>query len=430
MRRRILLILSAISVIPCAVGQSSSLNAFSPYTMYGIGDLAIGGTLSSRLMGGIGIAVADPNQFNYQNPASLSAFPRNCALFNLGAAMNNYYSQTGKSKTSFNSIDLHDLGFAIPLYRGIGLGFSLTPLSAVGYKSAIVNNNPSITENIGRAAYTYVGEGGVSQLSMHFGMKVVGGLSLGASLNYYFGSIDRYYDADIYPLLNNESYRALRSTAHMNVSKLGYTLGFQYKIRTGKESTLTIGGVFTPQMFINANKTELSVMSGTTMTTQDTIVNRVQSYAIKIPNKFGGGLYFSTPKIGIGVDYTYQYWGGAFNLPENIHLGSQQEIKAGIQYTPDRASVRSALARWTYKVGGRYAQSYLSRDGIALNDWAMTFGADIPLKMRSYSKASVGFEVGQRGTLQGGQVLDTYFKVFVGISIFGDDMWFVKQKFN
>lgn len=419
-----------VGFIPYANAQSSSLNAFSPYTMYGIGDLAIGGNISNRLMGGIGIAVVEPHKFNYQNPASLGLIPRNCALFNIGAAMQNYYSKTKDNNTSFNSIDLHDLGFAVPLYRGIGLGFSLTPVSAVGYKSAIINNNPSIVENIGRATYSYIGEGGVSQLAMHFGVRVGGGLSLGASLNYYFGSIDRYYDANITPFLAEETYRSLQNTEHMNVSKLGYTLGFQYMIRTGKSSSITIGGVFTPQMFIQANRTDFSTMTSGTATTVDTIINRTKQFNLKIPNKYGGGIYFSSDRFGVGFDYTYQYWGGAFELPEKIHLGAQQEFRLGAQYTPDRTSVRSALARWTYKVGGRYAQSYLSRDGIKLNDWAISFGADIPLKARSLSSAAIGFEVGQRGTLNGGQILDTYFKVFVGITLFGDDGWFVKRKFN
>lgn len=428
MRRLILILLATIGSLQFAAAQSSSLNAFSPYTMYGIGDLSIGGAMPNRLMGGIGIATSDPYTFNYQNPASLSSIPRNSAIFSIGAAMSNYYSKMGGNSTSFNSVDLQDVGFAIPLYRGIGLGFSLTPLSAIGYRSVIVNNNPSIIENIGRSVYSYNGEGGVSQLSMHFGMKVVAGLSLGASLNYNFGSIDRFYNTEIFTFFEQGDYRAIKSVEHMNVSKLSYSLGLQYKFRVGATHSITVGATVTPKIRTESNKIELSTSVAETQT--DTIFYNASRFSMNVPTKFGGGIYYSDAHLGIGFDYNYQDWSGAFAVPERILLGVQQDFRFGAQYTPDRFNIRSALARWTYKVGARYGQSYLMYDNVKLNDWAVTFGADIPLKVRNFSKVSVGFEVGQRGTLNQGQALDTYFKVCVGITLFGDDMWFVKRKFN
>ena len=119
----IILLLSMFGggMISAVYAQMSSLNTFSPYTMYGIGDLAVGGSAFNRPMGGVGVAFRTPYRFNYLNPAALSAIPRQSALFNFAGEGKNIYAKSPNTSTSYNTFNIHDLGLAVPLGKGVGL---------------------------------------------------------------------------------------------------------------------------------------------------------------------------------------------------------------------------------------------------------------------------------------------------------------------
>ena len=73
-----------------AAAQTSSINAFSPFTMYGIGELNTPGTLPMRSMGGVGVAVRSGGVVNLLNPAAFSAAPQKTFLFDFGLEGQNY----------------------------------------------------------------------------------------------------------------------------------------------------------------------------------------------------------------------------------------------------------------------------------------------------------------------------------------------------
>lgn len=433
---RIIILVVALSALcgiqnATAQGTGSGNLVFSPYTMYGFGDLLPQGSASTMSMGGIGVALRSSYEINYLNPASLSAIPQNSALFSFGARGTNNYSKTTFTKTAYNSLDLSDVGFAVPLYRGIGLSFSLQPLSAVGYNSTAIDDNSDIVGNIGRVKYDYWGEGGINQVAMGLGVVVVKGFSLGANLIYYFGNIDRYYNATIIPMLGQETiYRNVKSSDRSHVSHIGYSLGAQYSVRVGRANALTLGVTYQPNTNLKAERTDEQMLVYEGMV--DTVSYSKSKYAMSIPAKLAFGLSYSSKKLTIGVDYSQQNWKGSFELPsdQGITLRTQQDYRIGLSFVPDRVSVTSALKRWTYKLGAHYTTSYLMKDNTKLNDMGVSLGADIPLTRKSPSKISIGFEYGQRGTLKIGQVKEQYFKVYAGLTLFGEDYWFFKQKFN
>ena len=51
-----LLVVLALGMGSFAMAQTGSINAFSPYTMYGIGEVNTPGSLIQRSMGGVGVA--------------------------------------------------------------------------------------------------------------------------------------------------------------------------------------------------------------------------------------------------------------------------------------------------------------------------------------------------------------------------------------
>ena len=85
--------------------------------------------------------------------------------------------------------------------------------------------------------------------------------------------------------------------------------------------------------------------------------------------------------------------------------------------------------RLTYKVGFKYGNTYLVKDGYHMKSGSFTLGVDIPLKRGSLSKVAVAIEGGMRGEHVEGQVKEMFLKINFGFQFFGDDMWFQKRKF-
>lgn len=112
--------------------DNSSINAFSPYSFFGLGDFTTQGTANLRAMGGAGVAYREATTINYMNPASFSSIRRKSALFNVGLEGQNFYLKSSGKKSSFNTFNVRDVAFAIPLAEKLGMGISVTPLSSVG----------------------------------------------------------------------------------------------------------------------------------------------------------------------------------------------------------------------------------------------------------------------------------------------------------
>ncbi|MFR0765191.1 MAG: hypothetical protein ACLSHL_15435 [Alistipes communis] len=79
------LAVAAMLVVPVsAMAQTSSINAFSPYSMYGIGELQTPGVVAQRSMGGVGLGMRSSVMVNPLNPAAYSLTPRQGFLFDFG----------------------------------------------------------------------------------------------------------------------------------------------------------------------------------------------------------------------------------------------------------------------------------------------------------------------------------------------------------
>lgn len=409
--------------------QTSSLSTFSPYTMYGLGDMAIGGNAFSRGMGAVGVAHRSPFQFNYLNPAALSAMSRNSALFNFAGEGRTLRSKSDLAKTTYNTFNLHDLGLAVPLGRGVGLGFSLTPVSSLGYETQVIDNDPKIVEDVGRTVYGYSGEGGISQVALNLGVRVIPNFSLGVSASYWFGSINRQFSSSTYSYLYPSNFRTIISNEDENISEMLFTFGAQYIIRVG-ENALTVGATYQPEIKSKIRYKQLVVSAS--QYASDTIHSEKTKRDFTIPSKFAAGVYYQSAKFAAGFDYSRQDWKGSFEIPADqmISLRAQEDYKIGFSYSPNPFDIRKAMNRWTYKVGGRYGTSYLVSKGQKLHDMAVSFGVDFALKKQSMSKLGFGIELGQRGSSKQGQIREKYINFVLALNFFGEDFWFQRPKYN
>lgn len=445
MMMRIKTVLTMV-VMACAamIGQVSMAQTgniydnFSPYTMYGVGMMNNSAPVSKKAMGGVGIASSTIGEINYLNSASLGNIIQRSALFSFGIESQNYYSTTD-SKNAFNKsinatsvgniVSLNDLGLAIPLARGVGFSVSLTPVSSIGYNSTVVSNEADIVNNIGRVYYTYKGEGGIAAVNASVGVRVFKGFNLGASLIYYFGTLDRYYTAEVVPMLSPGIYNTIKTLEATNVSKIGGSFAAQYRFRVSRSGHFTLGATYQLKTTFDSDMTKIT----NNTTTNEEVRNLSIPQKLNMPAKYGFGLNFTSSKVELEANYTYQDWRGAFNtnpLETGIALTQQTDLRFGLGYTPNRGDIRSVMNRWTYKAGAHYGSGYMTKGGVSSSQWSVTLGADVPLKINNPTKLSFGFEYGNRGMLSDNVVKEKFFKIYLGFNFFGDDMWFEKRKFN
>ena len=100
-----------------ATAQTSSINAFSPYSMYGIGELQTPGVTAMRSMGGVGLGMRSTLMVNPLNPAAYSMTPQQGFLFDFGIEGANFYNSQHKygtagqttARTSYNTFNFHNL---------------------------------------------------------------------------------------------------------------------------------------------------------------------------------------------------------------------------------------------------------------------------------------------------------------------------------
>ncbi|MBQ5720371.1 MAG: hypothetical protein IIV65_07460, partial [Alistipes sp.] len=185
-----------------AQNLASSVNTYSPYSMYGMGELAVKGNTIQRALGGVGVAMWSNTMANALNPAAFAITPQQAFLFNFGLEGGHFrnkqtkYGATNRTvETAYNSINIHDIAFQMPLAKGLGLGFSLTPYSHVGYNMYNDDTSSDIVGTVGNVRYNYMGDGDVTEVKAGIGWMPFSGFSIGVAAIYYWGNIERSYSA-------------------------------------------------------------------------------------------------------------------------------------------------------------------------------------------------------------------------------------------
>ncbi|MDE7134126.1 MAG: hypothetical protein K2N86_02470, partial [Rikenellaceae bacterium] len=166
----LLLLALTTAAMPAAAQFDNTLNAFSPYTFYGIGDLNFSGTAATKTMGGIGAATRSGTSFNIVNPASYSAAAPQAFLFSFGMQGRNDYLKSGAFKSSHNAFNINDISLQFRILDGLGFGLSVTPYSTVGYKASFVDNSSPLSD-MGVTRYSYTGNGGINQFKAGLGWR-------------------------------------------------------------------------------------------------------------------------------------------------------------------------------------------------------------------------------------------------------------------
>lgn len=429
-----------------ASAQISSINTFSPYTFYGFGDFHTQGSANLRAMGGAAVGYrafvapyAVNGIINYTNPASLSATPRQSFHFNFGLEGSNHYLRDANKKTSFNTFNIRDIAFQMPLASRLALGISLTPFSSVGYRTEERITDRAILAMLFEggaigAKKMYSGSGDVNQAKFSIGWEPVRNLSVGVDMIYYFGKLDREFLIDIEQ--SSGSFVNTQISQAERISRIMWNLGIQYNILSNSQRQLTFGATYN---FGGKLNPDVSTTVLSSLTVPQSIDNGL-SEQFELPATISAGFSYRTWTTSVGLDYSYQGWEG---LNDGLEITGAREVgsvdmafrnastfRAGVEHTPERSDVRRLFNRFTYRAGVKYGDYYMTFNDTDIKDMGVSIGIGLPFKYESRSYIDLGFEYGRRGTTKNNLIKENYFKVSVGFRLFGTDSWFVKYKFE
>ncbi|MFV1448671.1 hypothetical protein VBZ51_05970 [Maribacter sp. HS] len=414
------------------IGLYAQDGTVSPYSFYGIGDLKNNSTVENQMMGGIGV-YADSIHINLKNPAAfgklgLEVMDREGLVTYTAGVSNKQFtlkSFTAEEESSITTLDYLALGFSVG--KGLGIGFGIMPYSSVGYN--LVDDR---TETGGSLTNVYTGEGGLTRAFYSIGYEIVKDLSIGATVNFNFGTLE----SERLQQIEDVQFGTFdRRSSRVNGFDFNYALNYTPLIK-GRQRLHTSVRVNTQGNLVSKNDRQLgsfSVASGVTI--EELEVNlaaqNLENTELKIPTTTTLGIgYGEDYKWFVGAEYSFQEMSSfenAFLGSANVAYEDASSFAFGAFLTPDHDSFTSYLKRVTYRAGLRLDKTGMLVNDVDINNFGITFGLGLPLG-RSFSNLNLGFEFGRRGTTKADLIEESYFKFNVGLSL--NDRWFQKRKIN
>ncbi len=469
-----------------AQGQQGS---GSPYSAYGFGELVGSTQVTQSLMGGTGVALADPFSVSQVNPASYTGLLHTC--FEVGVAMRNRLYETEAVSTKGRRTDLLGLTVGVPFGKGKwGLALGVNPVSNVGYK---LTDEGSVPE--GTVRYEYTGTGGLNRAFLGFGhtlwqsndtLNKGGKLTIGANINYLFGAVEESRKA-FYP--SGSGYYNSTATATLVVRSPMANVGMQYsgdlisadrakaRVRAHKERLvakdareqmdwLNAGKDLKDRPTLKLTKREgeaLRFRLGLSAELPAELASRysklVNSFVLNsagveypfdsalvidgargtvhLPAQFGIGFAVYNSHWTITAEHRRRDWSqlrlDVEGFEQRSTLTTNGVYALGAAYRPAGDFGGSFFKRSIYRAGVRWSEDYLVVAGTQLNQVGVSLGMAMPLmSSSSRSRLNFGVEFGERGTTANGLIRDRYADVYIGITITPDlrEQWFRKRRID
>ena len=429
------LLLAVFLIIGVSVSaQEGAYGAYSPYSVFGLGELEKEGSAYNKSMGGTGIATRNKRFINYTNPAAVTARDTLAFMADFGLEQKNTLYRQGDLRSANNTFNIHNFVMSFPIYRSSAFMVGLTPFSDVGYDFSSVEERQDIIGNTGNITYDSRGTGSVYQLFVGAGVTFWKRLSLGAEYLYYFGNIDRITRMDYM----NTSYRSVRTGNELAVRASTGKFGLQYEQKLGGNVSMIVGATY--RMSAKMNGYSTNYRYATQSSVVDTLTHRVDTLAY-------GNLCFGD-EIGVGISVKGgEKWHAEFNYlrsgweksgmdtaPGFSAIGdskfsttTSQSYRLGFEFVPNRNDIRYYMKRCAYRAGVYYDQAYYKLDGNNINSMGITLGMTLPV-FRWYNGLTVGLDLGQKASTREGMIRERYAKIAIGFNV--HDIWFQKPRYN
>ena len=391
----------------------------SPYSFYGIGDIKFKGTVDTRAMGGVSV-FPDSIHLNLQNPASYSTLKY--IAFTIGGNYNTTRFKTNTEQENARRSAVDYIAIGIPIGR-LGATFGLMPYSSVGYQINSISS-PSM-------ARQFTGNGGVNKAFIGFAYQINKNFSVGADINFNFGSIRTES-----VVFSNQVLYGTKERNNSSISGLNINTGVIYNRPLNKKVNLFSSLIFTPESSLKTlnsrNISTVQFSEGAGFIPTDAGIDvAVANNNINLPSKIAAAFGLSeNKKWGIGAEYTKQQFSSYSNRFVEITSGrfeNANRYAIGGYIIPKYNSFSNYFERVNYRAGLRTENTGLIVNNKSITDTAITMGLGLPLG-GILSNLNLTFEYGKRGTRAENLVEENYMNFLISVSL--TDKWFVKRKYD
>ncbi len=418
----------------CVSAQDGTYGAYSPYSIYGIGDISKEGTAFNKSMGGVGIATRNRRFINYLNPAAVTARDSLAFMADFGLAQKNTVFSQGDMKSVKNTFNIYDFVMSFPIWRSSAFMVGITPFSDIGYDFSKIEEDKDIIGNTGNITYNSYGTGSVYQLFFGAGATFWKKVSVGAEVIYYFGNLDKITNMNY----SNSSYRSVNTGSELMVRGVTGKFGLQYEQKLGGNVSMVVGATYRMGTNMKGYATNYRYANQSSVT--DTLKHNIDT--------LGAGNVRFGDELGIGIavrggekwsaefNYVRSDWrrSGMDTAPGFSAIGEQafsstvsQSFRAGFEIVPNRNDIRYYLKQCAYRAGVYYDQAYYKLSGHNVNSVGITLGVTLPV-FRWYNGLSLGVDIGQRSSKRNDMIRERYAMFVIGFNI--HDIWFRKIQYQ
>jgi len=387
----------AILVLLAAAASSFAGSIFS---RRGPGLLRYRDNVRAIGMGGVGIALNDSISFYFLNPASMTRI-------NLTRIQGEFRYERASIDLAeggnglFSDASVNSLGFAIPVKSGQVVAFGVRPYSFSDFQ--FIRQDSAVTESLSSL-------GGISELYLGYARQL-GAWRVGATVDFYFGRIDRIWR------LNYASEELRNSEDVLNRQAKGVGLHLGAQIQPGR---WRLGSAIGLPVRLNVT-TELNTLSGFT--------GAISKSKLKLPFWWSAGFGYAPNRRWLfSADYRTQKWGSVqpVELLGDDHGVNSFELSFGGEFIPSFDALSGYFKRVSYRLGGNYQQlPYEEPLGKNVKQLTVNFGLGLPFG-RGYNRFDLAVELGKRGSLTDNLVKENIVMVHVGI--IGSERWFQRPK--
>jgi hypothetical protein len=425
----------------------------SPYSRFGLGDIAPQSNITTRGLGGISAGYVDVVSINFNNPASYSQFQtflekrsKNLSagrvILDVGLNFDNRTLIQPNTPNNFTSADafFSYLQVGLPLRKNWGLSFGIRPMTRISY---LINRtellkDPVTDITIDSAITQFRGSGGSYLPSIGTGFAIKN-LSVGVNVGYLFGNRENATFRTLIPKdsLLYYSSEHLTSTSYGNVF---FTTGLQYKIDLNKTTILRLGASGNWEQNL---KGEQDLLRQTTTRNQfgddiqiDSVYqSRNQRGTIVYPASYKAGFVLQRTNDDnsgwlLAADYTQSKWSHYRFYDQADSTQDSWMVNAGAQLFPKGKG--GYFSKVTYRFGFNVGSDYIKvKNSLPL--YGISFGMGLPianfnrLSPNQFSVVNIALEYGKRGN-NDNPLKENLFRLSLGFNF--TDLWFGKKKYD
>ena len=432
---RIFLLSVFLIISVCVSAQDGTYGAYSPYSIYGIGDISKEGTAFNKSMGGVGVATRNRRFINYLNPAAVTARDSLSFMADFGLSQSNNVYKQGDLRSAHNTFNIYNFVMSFPIYRSSAFMVGITPFSDTGYDFSSIETDPNIIGQTGNISYDSYGTGSVYNVFAGAGVTLWKRLSLGAEAIYYFGNLDKVTNMDY----SNSSYRSVNSGNDLMIRGTTGKFGLQYEQKLGGDVSMIIGATYRLSTSMKGNSINYRYAKQDSVT--DTLKYQegdLRKAGLKFADELGVGIsvkggekwtaefnYFRSDWRNSGFDSNSGFSVKSDN--ETFTSTVSQSFRAGFEIVPNRNDIRYYLRKCAYRAGVYYDQSYYKLNGNNVNSMGITLGVTLPV-FRLYNGLTLGVDLGQRASTRNNMIRERYATFMIGFNI--HDIWFQKIQYK